>query len=1205
MITLTEAMQAAQDSQSRHPLVEIKSAPLTPDIPFDGVVFSPASTHELHPFVFNHSSSITIVLYASDNNIVFNSTNADGTQFTNLDLLTPTVVSRTGITACELVSGLIGILWFEGTYVLKSMIVDVEGTVVTAPATIASWSSTIGSHISVVYDTVAELYYMVYAKTATGPEYYLYKRTSANFLSWSAESAITIPDLDVEYKIGSPFIQIMDTGDWWLWFDYITYISPEAYEVGNIFYSVSSNQGSTWSAATALTNQTEPGSTMSHPSPVQQTTIDNRMAYTRTQDRLMNQQMAGDFKSVSYDPLGDKVYILASQVIYEVDRSDWTVERTWNTSSVPALTAAGYLTPIISNGKRYQVHPFYATICGMDILDTDANTIRSLYFKDVPASSIVKNVTFTGTYGADVSDNLSAVYVDEDNMRVYMIHSSTIGYIDMTQAGPAYTYVGIVNTAEWEWYQGPVGFQVDAASDRFIVSVNGSYLSGNVGSIHTYSLSTGGLVASDTRSTTNFPYRGPGGTMYYGDGYIYSGIVYTTEYGQEDYRGLMRINTATGLIDYFQPAVPIVDDFGFHRVTKGKGDTIVIASAYGLKIFDTFHHTWEYRDVVGSTTGEHNSWQFGVYDDDHECIYGVTDYYFANSIVFNMPWIGAYKTSQYQDGVLSGGTWTFTDKGELVQGLNEWDAVIIQSPVNASMMLAFWEYKQTEGVYRVKWDQASPIYDVTPYIVDETEITIEKDITNSPNKLTFTAGQGHLFDPHNSLSVLSGVLKKGRKLTVRWGETISGVDNWQNAGTFIITETKVAYERGTYTDIDVTAEDMRITWPDEYIFATTTFVDTPEEILEDVLTTHGGLDVSNIDIPAMDTSVELEHQWLDTTLETVVEQICDRFGYFPKITNDDTFTIGKISDASTVNHVYSDQSKLLRFEPEDKYSDFTNRVTVLGQSRTFTTVTYSEELVGTLNGTEGCFGANNEYTIRYSSDESKVCINPRLHIVSTQKSLGFEVARLSPLTGFEEQRISQSICRVDPLNRYCVVKVDVPDLTAPLIEGAVIELVASFVIPDGVMMYGTIRVGSLLTGIMMMMVSAMLSAQYSYQYEIYARPQGQVRSSCQAVENDTAHQAEIGRVVERKIEDPLCYTSSDCYVVAAFELLICKLQRKRVKINKIAHLQDEEGDTITVYHPYTGLELTMIIAKLSRRFQKSASEDGEGYFVDDIEGWII
>jgi hypothetical protein len=140
----------------------------------------------------------------------------------------------------------------------------------------------------------------------------------------------------------------------------------------------------------------------------------------------------------------------------------------------------------------------------------------------------------------------------------------------------------------------------------------------------------------------------------------------------------------------------------------------------------------------------------------------------------------------------------------------------------------------------------------------------------------------------------------------------------------------------------------------------------------------------------------------------------------------------------------------------------------------------------------------------------------------------------------------------------------------------------------------------------MFAIMCILGTQSSYNYNIYARPLGKVRQSFQAVADDLALQTQIGFVNSKKIDEVLAYTLSQCKEVADFELMVVKLQRSRIKFDKLAHLQDEDGDTIQILHPYTQLPMKIFITDLERHFKlPSSSNSNDGSFIDSIEGWKL
>lgn len=484
--------------------------------------------------------------------------------------------------------------------------------------------------------------------------------------------------------------------------------------------------------------------------------------------------------------------------------------------------------------------------------------------------------------------------------------------------------------------------------------------------------------------------------------------------------------------------------------------------------------------------------------------------------------------------------------------------------------------------------------DLSEYIIDD-EISLKRTIDGNPATLEFTVSHGHLFDPYNSNSLLSLYLKKGRKLTIRWGELISGTEYWQNAGTFYVTSGTISLRRGNYPIMKIEASDQRALWQHSHVYATDIYSNTPEEILSDLMQDIADMDLGDIDIPTMDGSSTIDHQWIETTLDEILTQICNRFGYYYRFTVDGDFSARKITNAGSIDHTYTDLTKIIEYSPDDKYSDFTNRVTVTGQERDFTVVIFPEERVAGISGTIGWWGCSKDHVVWFSYDKSRRVINLRLVVLETAMSIPMELA------GKLHESLTE--CPESGDNKYCTVEVKAPNLIAALVANTAGAMAASF-IPDFVVSYGggiTIPIGRVIQQIEVMLCTLILGSTANYQYDIYGQPLGSIRRSVQATADDTEHQAEIGCVVEQKIEDPLCYSTADCALVAAFELMVAQMQRKRVTITKVAHLQDEDGDTIRFKHPISGQNIDLFVTDLRRRFKKG----NDGYFLDEIDGWVV
>ena len=222
-----------------------------------------------------------------------------------------------------------------------------------------------------------------------------------------------------------------------------------------------------------------------------------------------------------------------------------------------------------------------------------------------------------------------------------------------------------------------------------------------------------------------------------------------------------------------------------------------------------------------------------------------------------------------------------------------------------------------------------------------------------------------------------------------------------------------------------------------------------------------------------------------------------------------------------------------------------------------------------------------------------------MNVIETATSIPFQLA------GNLSERLEEgSIVGLE--DRYCVVIVDAPNLIGAL--AVAIGLVGTgLALGDWAPSTGgmTIPVGKVIEKAGLIMALMILGSTANYQIEVWAQPKGEVQRSVQGQWNDTEHQTEINAVVEQVIQDPLCYSVADCAAVAAFEGMVAQMQRKRVRITKVAHLQDEEGDTIRVVHPYGGHNIELFVTSISRRFQKATPGDNDGYFLDEIEGWVV
>jgi hypothetical protein len=330
---------------------------------------------------------------------------------------------------------------------------------------------------------------------------------------------------------------------------------------------------------------------------------------------------------------------------------------------------------------------------------------------------------------------------------------------------------------------------------------------------------------------------------------------------------------------------------------------------------------------------------------------------------------------------------------------------------------------------------------------------------------------------------------------------------------------------------------------------------------------------------------------MDTSVKKMVDQICERFGYFPSIDVNNKLTARRISDSNDTDHVYSDVTKIIEFSPDDSYSNFINRVVVVGENRDGIEVIGAEERITSLSGTVGWWGGKKTVRVYFSDDMVRTCRHARLEIALSVRNFNFK------LGGGGE-----SITFVDPYEKYIEITIEVPDMVA-IVVSLVVALVAlgitaasMQVTPGWVVLALTTLLSALFT---------VIASIASYQYTVWAQPVGRERLHIQASADDLVAQAEIGRVIQKKIDDPLAITQDQCYHVAAHELMVVRLQRNRVRFSKTADLRDEEGDTLQVPHPHTAMPMKIFVAELTRKYKKPVSPGQDGYFTDHFEGWVI
>ena len=1247
---LDPILVAAQDSQSRHPLCKILSCEATPSIPFAGQRVDSSPLNEQHPAAVIHSSGRLIVAFASGPGypnvfyaIIYGYTDVNRTFWTYVTF----PLSATGVgdvSLCELSDGTVGIVWAQtsgGTTSVQYHVIQVTGEELSPAATGTTFSQASTAYLSgpFVYCVDTDSYMLVYAAMA-GSDYYIYKRTSADFRTWSSAVQLSISGLAASNRIGNPSLLKISTGQLWLFFEYVESVGPNGEELTNIYYSASDDGGSTWSPAVKVTQYTTYSEVAQHPVATQKVADQIYLVFDKVMASLhMDKNTTGwcgsesPVSNMHIDVAAQKLYIISSSMgpglhfldcVVKVDLATWTIDKCWSTSTVPAFPSIfagqGMWWDSMQGGGHYVA--IYTPNGVVSVLNAQTDEITTYAFYPFPAYGIAGNVAWTPSATA-TGMSIAKTWVDATTNRLYVAFTCTypfnpclqIGWIDLTAAPDPITgdyafttIVSEVNTISAGvlfGFSGNAGFlEIVPSADLIIVGLEGwaSYL----GELHVYTLSTGGLWKKYTvTSNPTFPWFGLRRGVY-SAGTIAGDFTYQPLYGQGDYRGLCRIDLATDQISYSRPPWASADDYGLGDISVADaGEYLVAANGYGIALFDgTTWTLYSNASLPGLTPSGENSFSNPVvYNPTTRMIIAGhgNAYTTAWSGVIMFSRDGYLRQSQYMIGTYASG-WTWGAINPLVQGFIDYEASVCVDP-NDSDLYAFWTNK-TGSELSIKWDKEMPAFDLSPYLavgsaVERTS-SIDPTTANWDASLSFQVAWGHLFDSSNSASLLRQYLSKGRKLTQQFGDKVSGVDYWEPVRVFTVSDDgEVTYQRPNYPLMDVKAETPRRRWEQIHMVASEYYQATPELIIADLLTNFAAIPSENISLGTWDGSAAIDYQWVDVFLSDAIDQIAYRFGYCIRDGADGVIQAVKISDAKTVDLAYGDNKAVLSVTPRNTNSSFINEWTVQCEERTFIEVLMAEEEAAELNASHRWNTGTKEYTVLYTQG-NKIYRNPRLEVVQSVSALAFALAG-----GCDETLLDVSHTQADQSlwDTYCVIKVSSPDLTIEF-EAALAALVASFFLPDISLPLGgpTIPIGKYVALAAIFICLNILAATGNFQYKVHGQPVVKVRRQLSATADDLALQAKLGQLLpDQPFQDPICGSEADCQVVANFRKMVAMGERARWACDKVTDLRNEDGDTLSVIHPMSGAAVTVFVTDLTTTFDRTS--DTNGTFKQSMEGW--
>lgn len=1249
-LTLDPTLLAAQDNLVRKPIVELISTQPAPAIPFDGEYFNASDIPEIGPDIISHSSGRMVSAFIRDSlDLIIIYTDVDRIRW--IEQVIPMTVLEggyvTNLSICEMSNGNIGIIitreW-SNAYTLQQIRITSmsdEGITSTSPVNIATHGSPVSIDEPFVILLSDSTFLLVYSHYNDTTEVYsILKRTSSDFISWSASSTITLSGLTDTHDTHNPSLVQEDSDDILLFFNYATQKAGSDV-ISNIYSIESADNGVTWGAPVLLTSYDAWSARGEHPHPVLTEDNDIKLSFHETSsvlklnynsDLWQNDCTSPAYSvgaSLHFDPATKKLYVkqirygtgtkkLCGVVVVDVD--SWVVDRNYNTGTVPDYSNLFNNVHVWYGAEKHHSEGKYVAISTMDddniatmVINNETETIVTYVFKANGAyGGISVNIDEWVPEGAtDRYAQILGTWVDENSERVYLliwIEKPLVGYIDLTEAADPhtgnYTFRDIsymAGPSYWQLKQASGGLMVIPEKDRFCLFGIQPIVDWE-GKLFVYSLTSGDLVKEYSISDDpTFPYRGIGHCTYR-DGHIFAMIEYSTLHSQGIYRGLFDLNIDTEVIQFHRPTYATVNQYDFFDGVIIDDDRMGFAAGeYGVVIFNTLDGSWILYDndsIPGFETGDQSNCVSIAYNSTDGIIYvGSVQLAATNS----WPGIraisegGSFHRGKYMTGELIEGSWSFSSPADLSLGLTDYDFSIAID--EEGILWSEW-IRRDISFLSTKWDKDQAELNLEDYLIGE--VNLKRDIVNI-GQLSFRLSHGYLFDFNNSLSVLKIFSKKGRPVTLRFGEKIDGIDYWENQGTYYIRSTKVSYSRGSYPSISITCEDRLSLLEKARILVSEYYSDAyPEPILRDLIKETTDLEEADMSITDFSTRHEIWHQVVDENLIPCIREILDHFQYFLYMDVDNKLTTRRVkTSVDSIDHEYSvDAGVLMNFSPDDNYSDFTNRVIVVGEARDLIEVLYAEELITNVAGSGGWWESGSVHeTVYFSEDHEKKVRNVRLNIIKSIED--FKIL-------WQESGGSEQISYEDPGSLYIIITIEFPGL-----QGVLIAFFAAIVAVGIAATYCDYasETGGTGCGVYIMLFSILCAAAgyvlgqvATYDYEVWGRPVGEEKQSIQAIANDTEFQNYLnGLVVTASISDPFCYTVASCSTVAEYELAVAKAQRKRVTFSKITHLQDEVGDIIKAYHPYSGNDLNIFITGLTRSFIPGKS----GSFIDKIEGWNI
>lgn len=1148
----------------------------------------------------------------------------------------------------------------SGTYNIKTWIIDTNGDDVSSSSntvfTLADATYTYQDHY-LLYDSEANLYYLFYTyATDATPTYTLAYRSSSDGITWGSENVITLTGISNTNIISNVHAFQSADNDIILSFQYEYDTDPvSGWVTYNVFYAVSDDNLATFATPTQVSSYTAFG--QSGIQPQVEIKDDGNVYFVFVENigvSYFDDTTPGVLTDISnvwpihvhlYNNL---LYVVSANAgtgtkelggMYVIDPTDMSIVTQYTQTTSPGFTASFWSANHVgafqlnSSAGKYMAAASLDYSSGSNIgvialatYDGVTDTTEEYVFNgDLGAHGLVENVTVDlheDDYPVFYKFEVRGCAIDEANDRLYVLlcintgtYAMLIGYIDLTESkdpiSGKYTWNEVyyslasditdaygLNNAQ---YDPCFGFNTSffgyMPSNDLLVHCGFSSIGDDYYAVAIISASGQIQDVKAYDIDSRFPRFGPNRAWIY-DNIMYADFVYTGLYNQEDFYGMMIWDMVTDTVRYDRPTYATQDeytiyDMDFNDIGNGYIFLGMADGAVRYNIGTRYFELWDKDNTPGF--GGNDSIANQINDVDTITFDTVNNDVFAGGGESVSKWAGVRKfnvNGYYYIGQYAIGTKVTTDLG--LGAINDFTVPEMETHISlvsdaANVLWAFWDhYDSVNQVYDIYWGIDLGSIDISSDLPLGSSVQIVWDL-EYPATLSFSVARGHLYDPHNALSTLNFALVRGRKITVQFGELISSVEYFQNQGTFVVEEGQLSYVKGNHPVMNVSCTTIQNIWQEHTLVATDYYDgQSPKNIVDDLLSTWSVLTAAEYDITAFDDTHTIWNQWTDISFWDVIKAIMDHFGYIGYFDVDGVFINRKVDFTKAIDHTYSDNTQIIEFTPHSGYGSFVNGVRVIGETHELIEVLYEAEQVAQLNGTLGWWMETEVKKIYYSEDQTLMGRNPVLDPTISLADFQYLIFK-----GGGQEYISF----VDPENLYCEVT-----LIGPNLIGVVVGLAAAAVTLGTTAIECSYDCGIYIMGTnltLSLLIYALLAVA-NWAFNLFVQPIGEMRQTVQYLAQDTSFRDALnGQNVTEEIEDPLCYSVDQCERVAKYELNVAKFQRNRLKFRKLAHLQDEILDKMSIVHPFSNVSVELIATNITRSLVIG------GEMTDNIEGWRV